>query len=41
MLPGATCATGKEALMVPLLLWFLGVPGLIIILLLLLGVLRI
>jgi len=28
----------KEATMVPLLLWILGVPGLIIILLLLLGV---
>ncbi len=32
---------GKEARMVPLLLWILGVPGLIIILLLLLGVLHI
>jgi hypothetical protein len=31
----------KEALMVPLLLWILGVPGLIIILLLLLGVIKI
>jgi hypothetical protein len=30
----------KEALMVPLLLWILGVPGLIIILLLLLGVIN-
>ena len=33
-------APGKEALMVPLLLWILGVPGLIIILLLLLGVIK-
>jgi hypothetical protein len=46
--PGRTCdvATGsirdgKEALMIPLLLWILGVPGLIIILLLLLGVIHI
>jgi hypothetical protein len=31
----------KEALMVPLLLWILGVPGLIIILLLLLGIVKI
>jgi hypothetical protein len=31
----------KEASMVPLLLWILGVPGLIIILLLLLGVVHI
>ena len=31
----------KEALMVPLLLWILGVPGLIIILLLLLGIIKI
>jgi hypothetical protein len=31
---------GKEAQMVPLLLWILGVPGLIIILLLLLGVIN-
>jgi hypothetical protein len=31
----------KEATMVPLLLWILGVPGLIIILLLLLGVVHI
>ena len=30
----------KEALMVPLLLWILGVPGLIIILLLLLGIIK-
>jgi hypothetical protein len=30
----------KEATMVPLLLWILGVPGLIIILLLLLGVIK-
>jgi hypothetical protein len=34
-------AAGKEAHMVPLLLWILGVPGLIIILLLLLGVVHI
>jgi len=34
------CIVGrrKEATMVPLLLWILGVPGLIIILLLLLGI---
>jgi len=31
----------KEAPMVPLLLWILGVPGLIIILLLLLGIVKI
>jgi hypothetical protein len=31
----------KEASMVPLLLWILGVPGLIIILLLLLGIIKI
>jgi len=31
----------KEASMVPLLLWILGVPGLIIILLLLLGIIHI
>jgi hypothetical protein len=31
----------KEARMVPLLLWILGVPGLIIILLLLLGIIKI
>ena len=31
----------KEAHMVALLLWFLGVPGLLIILLLLLGVIRV
>ena len=31
----------KEASMVPLLLWILGVPGLIIILLLLLGIVHI
>jgi hypothetical protein len=31
----------KEAFMFPLLLWFLGVPGLIVILLLLLGVIHI
>ena len=30
----------KEASMVPLLLWILGVPGLIIILLLLLGIIK-
>ena len=37
----ATCG-GKEAThMVPLLLWILGVPGLIIILLLLIGVIKI
>jgi len=37
----ATCQ-GKEATsMVPLLLWILGVPGLIIILLLLIGVIKI
>jgi hypothetical protein len=36
----AECAP-KEALMVPLLLWILGVPGLIIILLLLLGIIKI
>ena len=37
----ATCR-GKEAIhMVPLLLWILGVPGLIIILLLLIGVIKI
>ena len=37
----ATCR-GKEAThMVPLLLWILGVPGLIIILLLLIGVIKI
>jgi hypothetical protein len=30
----------KEATMVPLLLWILGVPGLIIILLLLLGIIH-
>ena len=34
-------ARGKEAQMVPLLLWILGVPGLLIILLLLLGVIHI
>jgi hypothetical protein len=34
-------AERKEASMVPLLLWILGVPGLIIILLLLLGVVHI
>jgi hypothetical protein len=34
-------AERKEAGMVPLLLWILGVPGLIIILLLLLGVVHI
>ena len=33
---------GKEAIpMVPLLLWILGVPGLIIILLLLIGIIKI
>jgi hypothetical protein len=37
----ASCASRKEATMVPLLLWILGVPGLIIILLLLLGVINI
>jgi len=31
----------KEATMFPLLLWFLGVPGLVVILLLLLGVIHI
>ena len=35
-----TFAAGKEAQMVPLLLWILGVPGLLIILLLLLGVIH-
>jgi hypothetical protein len=33
-------APRKEATMVPLLLWILGVPGLIIILLLLLGIIH-
>ena len=37
--PPAECPP-KEALMVPLLLWILGVPGLIIILLLLLGIIK-
>jgi uncharacterized membrane protein YqaE (UPF0057 family) len=32
---------GKEDLMVPILLWVLGVPGLLILLLLLLGVIHI
>lgn len=39
-LPG-TVGISKEADMLPLLLWILGVPGLIIILLLLLGVIHI
>jgi len=37
----AEFACRKEAPMLPLLLWILGVPGLIIILLLLLGVIHI
>lgn len=37
---GAIVVRRKEATMVPLLLWILGVPGLIIILLLLLGVIN-
>jgi hypothetical protein len=36
----ASFARRKEAPMVPLLLWILGVPGLIIILLLLLGIIH-
>jgi hypothetical protein len=36
--PASIVARRKEATMVPLLLWILGVPGLIIILLLLLGI---
>ena len=36
--PDRIVARRKEATMVPLLLWILGVPGLIIILLLLLGI---
>ncbi|MBI3751920.1 MAG: hypothetical protein HY263_09735 [Chloroflexi bacterium] len=39
--PASNLAAGKEATMVPLLLWILGVPGLLIILLLLLGVVHI
>jgi hypothetical protein len=39
---GLNLAVHKEAIhMVPLLLWILGVPGLIIILLLLIGVIKI
>ena len=38
---GTVPAERKEASMIPLLLWILGVPGLIIILLLLLGVVHI
>jgi hypothetical protein len=38
--PGPIVARRKEATLVPLLLWILGVPGLIIILLLLLGVIK-
>jgi hypothetical protein len=37
---GRIVARRKEATMVPLLLWILGVPGLIIILLLLLGIIH-
>ena len=39
--PPGIVARGKGVTMVPLLLWILGVPGLIIILLLLLGVIHI
>ena len=39
--PDPQSARRKEATMVPLLLWILGVPGLIIILLLLLGIIKI
>jgi hypothetical protein len=39
--PPAACPPEKEASMIPLLLWILGVPGLIIILLLLIGVIHI
>jgi hypothetical protein len=38
--PTRIVARRKEATMVPLLLWILGVPGLIIILLLLLGIIH-
>jgi hypothetical protein len=38
--PAPIVAGRKEATMVPLLLWILGVPGLIIILLLLLGIIH-
>ena len=37
----ATCPDKEDTFMVPLLLWILGVPGLIIILLLLIGVIKI
>jgi hypothetical protein len=38
--PDRIVARRKEATMIPLLLWILGVPGLIIILLLLLGIIH-
>lgn len=36
----ATVVREKEVLMLPLLMWILGVPGLIILLLLVLGIIR-